>query len=375
MSYQSIDTLQNYLGQTLFSHTSDAKKASGRALGTLVEIITYYLFRSYGFEYDMAIERPLLEYGSSDISHNVEFSLHHVERKHITTVPIKLPLNYKRLLLPLLTDDSSAYRFNNNSLLNRNYLLKNRCKLAESNHTIVLASLVSACENYFEVEVAELQKAPYAMIECKRVGVEEGSKKGPQTIEKAKQGAYVAQKISALQKVRTGDGSYKGIIFIGGNTYIDDYDTIVNRIIYDQKPSLPEGFTLSIGVVSNHGNWFTAENQNKELRVLAGAYDWLLFLTDSGLAEFIETLILNPEDKYIAVQNAFKESYKEGKKINIFTKSQIDFHAHIALSKYFSIHRKDILGWFNVISPKGKTLPTLFDELSRLRNKSERRYR
>lgn len=44
------------------------------------------------------------------------------------------------------------------------------------------------------------------MFECKRVGVEEGMKKGPQTIEKAKQGAYVALKSASLQKVRDKNG-------------------------------------------------------------------------------------------------------------------------------------------------------------------------
>jgi len=39
------------------------------------------------------------------------------------------------------------------------------------------------------------------------------------------------------------------------------------------------------------GNWFTAEDHNKELKVLAAAYDWLLFLTDEGLMKFVEDTI------------------------------------------------------------------------------------
>ena len=57
-----------------------------------------------------------------------------------------------------------------------------------------------------------MQKS-YAIFECKRVGVEEGSKKGPQTIEKAKQGAYVARTASSLQKIRTDSGEKFGIIY------------------------------------------------------------------------------------------------------------------------------------------------------------------
>ncbi len=43
MAYESIDQLQKMLANEVFSHTKDAKKAAGRALGTLVEVITYYL--------------------------------------------------------------------------------------------------------------------------------------------------------------------------------------------------------------------------------------------------------------------------------------------------------------------------------------------
>ena len=43
--------------------------------------------------------------------------------------------------------------------------------------------------------------------------------------------------------------------------------------------------------MSNHGNWFTSGNQNKEMKVLAQSYDWLLFLTDDGLAQFITDLL------------------------------------------------------------------------------------
>ena len=37
-------------------------------------------------------------------------------------------------------------------------------------------------------------------------------KKGPQTIEKAKQVAYVARTVSSLQRVRLRDGRFSGVI-------------------------------------------------------------------------------------------------------------------------------------------------------------------
>ena len=47
MPYPSIDELQKTLSGTVFQHTLDAKKAAGRALGTLIEIITYYLLNEW----------------------------------------------------------------------------------------------------------------------------------------------------------------------------------------------------------------------------------------------------------------------------------------------------------------------------------------
>src|SRR3990172_6682491 len=76
MSYQSVDQLQKVLTEKVFHYAKDSKKAAGRALGTLVEIITFYALKSWGFERDVAIEKPLPEFANDDITHNVEFSLH-----------------------------------------------------------------------------------------------------------------------------------------------------------------------------------------------------------------------------------------------------------------------------------------------------------
>lgn len=81
MPYQSIDQLQKLLGEEVFAHTKDAKKAAGRALGTLVEIITYYLLNEWHFSENIAIERGLAEYGNAEITHNVEFTMHPILQK------------------------------------------------------------------------------------------------------------------------------------------------------------------------------------------------------------------------------------------------------------------------------------------------------
>ena len=133
---------------------------------------------------------------------------------------------------------------------------------------------------------------------------------------------------------------------------------------------------LTIGIVSNHGNWFTSENPNKELKILAQSYDWLLFLTDSGIAEFIEELLLYPAEENIAIQSAFENSYKEdkkknkGKRNNIFTKVRIDSQADAALNGFFQKNMAKIENWINVISPKEGSLAKLKEDLKTLAAKN-----
>src|SRR6267154_1089654 len=93
MAYASVDQLQKVLAKKVFHYAKDSKKTAGRALGTLVEIITFYLLKSWGFEHSMAIERALAEYGNPEITHNVEYSLHAIIRQQRIVVPFKLPIN------------------------------------------------------------------------------------------------------------------------------------------------------------------------------------------------------------------------------------------------------------------------------------------
>ena len=43
MPYPSIDKVQNVLAEEVFGYAKDRKKAAGRALGTFIEIINFYL--------------------------------------------------------------------------------------------------------------------------------------------------------------------------------------------------------------------------------------------------------------------------------------------------------------------------------------------
>lgn len=194
MVYESVDRLQKILSERVFHYTKDAKKASGRALGTLVEIITFYILKSWGFENSVVIERSLAEYGNPDITHNVEYSLHPILRKCELSIAPESSLTPTRLLKAI--DDSlfpvTDFEKSANTLLTKNGIIRNSCVVAKrekpySSH--LMANLLSKSPSGFQVTLLEQYAKPYAMFECKRVGVEEGTKKGPQTIEKAKQGA------------------------------------------------------------------------------------------------------------------------------------------------------------------------------------------
>jgi len=129
-------------------------------------------------------------------------------------------------------------------------------------------------------------------------------------------------------------------------------------------------FTLTVGVVSNHGNWFTSDDHNKELKVLAQSYDWLLFLTDTGLSEFVESLLLKPAKKYQPIREAFVQSYTGKKGGNRFTKVKMALSADLALQDYFSSNLGKVESWFNLVSPAGHSVTELKRELTLLASKN-----
>lgn len=368
MGYESVDKLQNLLADKVFGYTNDRKKAAGRALGTFLEIITYYLIKSWRMDTFAAIERPLPEFANAEITHNVEFTLHGSKkisdaRYQMDDIPISGSSIIKKLNLPAFGAKQKSAM-----LIDRNKVLRNACTLL-SNESKIINAYADTTRNSYSVH--ELCAKPFAMFECKRVGVEEGSKKGPQTIEKAKQGSYVARTVSALQRVRKSDGTLAGFLQKSETDYIvDDYYKLLSKVIASDENTLLENFILTVGVVSNHGNWFTSENPNKELKVLAQSYDWLLFLTDRGISEFITDVLISPKKEYGAVKAAFQRSYSSDKKGNVFTKVRMDCDSDRALCDYFSANLHEIEGWFNVISPQKKSLADLKRELLALSKKN-----
>lgn len=372
MPYESVDALQQALTRDVFHYAKDAKKAAGRALGTLVEIITFYLLKTWGFEKHTAIEKRLPEYANPNITHNVEFSLHPSEEIATLTIDkTKLPLAAKKIRKLLDAPNWTCKDSETNRLLSSSEILRNACKLYEDDTRIIVAYLGKATKTSYWLSVRRLTPHPFVVLECKRVGVQEGTKKGPQTIEKAKQGAYVARSVSSLQRIRMNDGSVYGVLHMeSGELRFEPYEDFLRKIITSDAASLLRDFTMTVGIVSNHGNWFTSDDHNKELSVLAQSYDWLLFLTDAGLSEFVESLLLKPSKQFQPIRDAFIQSYTGRKGKNVFTKVTIALSADIALQKYFSTNLGNIEDWFNVISPAGQSIGELKRELSRLASKN-----
>ncbi len=370
MGYKSIDALQNDLANQVFHNRQDRKKAAGRALGTLVEVVTYYLLCSWDLRNHTVIERRLPEFANSQIVHNVEFSLHPIRSLHeIGLEPYSRPITPAKIRkqLVLLKD----HQLKSNQILSTSGIKRNAAVLLETRDGLFVAHVDQLTESACALSVAELYLEPFAIFECKRVGVEEGMRKGPQTIEKAKQGAYVAKSVSSLQKVRSRNGQIQGIIEErDGNFRMAPYHSMLREVINAASFSEYPGFMLTVGVVSNHGNWFTSDNYNKELLVLAQSYDWLLFLTDHGLHQFIENILINPGPDLQPARKAFLDSYSSKSGKTRFTKVSMDVSADESLRNFFQRHRSEIETWFNVIAPNSASIAALKRDLRSLTSKS-----
>ena len=378
MPVDTVDALQRQLTNNVFGYATDSKKAAGRALGTLVEVVTFYLLKSWGFENSLAIERKLPEYGNPDITHNVEFSLHPSQPyASIWSTEKDIPLTTAKIKRWLKSSGWSADGFKDHDVLSSRRVLRNSSTIHETHNRFITAHLDTSVREPLRFSIHRHHPHPFALVECKRVGVEEGNKRGPQTIEKAKQGAYVARTVSSVQKIRMPNGETYGVMpSRDGKLRYKPYSEMLSDVINSMDNTLLRDFTLTVGIVSNHGNWFTENDQNKELKVLSQSYDWLLFLTDAGLLKFVRTLIINPIKKYQLVKCAFEKSYGKHiattgrtRRINRFTKVTMDLPSHFALQEYFEENKNDVESWFNVIGPNNASISDLKTALATLASK------
>ena len=144
MSYESIDALQNALANDVFHYTRDAKKAAGRALGTLVEIINFYLLKTWGYEQQTAIERRVSEYANPDLTHNVEFTLHPAEALDVIELEESaLPFTAKKILRASRISTPHPSYIKSSQLLSREGVLRNACTIYETPRGFIVAYLGS----------------------------------------------------------------------------------------------------------------------------------------------------------------------------------------------------------------------------------------
>ena len=177
MAYKSVDALQKSLSDSVFSYAKDRKKAAGRALGTLVELVTFYILRAWGLRDHILIERSVPEYGNPAITHNVEFSLHSIVRSEARTIlKPDLPVTVAKLRehFPFEPDSTTDAPRPTNQLITSDELLRNSCVLFETSTGPVVANVDAIDRRELTLTFSELSSTPFAIFECKRVGVEEG---------------------------------------------------------------------------------------------------------------------------------------------------------------------------------------------------------
>lgn len=358
-----IEDLQGRLSREVFARTKSPRKAAGRALGTIVEIMAYYVLLSWGLRDSISIETPIGEYGAPDIRHNVDYSLHPVVERHELAFPQKGAISCRDVQHKLRHLGVEIDGVVPKQVISKNGILKNACRIGNDADYRWIANLHDGA-----VTVTRQRAMPFMAIECKRVGRDSKGNAGPQAIEKAKQGSYVARTVSSLQKIRDGRGNHMEIIYDGANRpTIAPYDSMISRIIKSNDPATLSEFIMSVGIVSDHGNWLTSSRPNKELRVLQQSYDWLLFLTDRGVTCFVEEAIMS--GRYPSVQSAFYSGHTRKNRQNPFTKSNMDYGAHVELLCYFTRNRARVEAWLDVMSPHQRPLDALKLQIKELREK------
>lgn len=141
MAYQSIDELQTLLSQEVFGDRQDSKKAAGRALGTFIETIMFYLLRQWNENDSIAIERPLAEYGHEEITHNVEFTLHPIRVVYPAfVIPIGTPATARKVADKIQLPDT--FTLTSNKVMNKG-IIQNACVIGTDDKSIVILQLIS----------------------------------------------------------------------------------------------------------------------------------------------------------------------------------------------------------------------------------------
>lgn len=161
--YASVDALQNFLAAEVFHHAGSGKKAAGRALGTLVEVITFYLIESWGLRHSLVIEKALAEYGYPEITHNVEYTLHPVLQTSRHRFPIGMASISGNRLRRSIQESSGVEPLQGpaTSLLSGG-ILRNCYVVHRPDGRLVVAHLERKTRDATVVRLATLHDKPYA---------------------------------------------------------------------------------------------------------------------------------------------------------------------------------------------------------------------
>ena len=362
--------VQKQLEETIFYERRDSYKAAGRALGTIQEIIVYFLFEAFELGDRLNLEYPLPEYGRLDIVHNVEFSVHPLISKEAMELtsrvnkglrfPAKLKREYKEFLYSI---KSSVKLLEKNKQFDRETIIINPCYITNisqwKGNNIFIGKFLNEKEGLF----LKCLSQPIAFIECKRVGLEQGTSTGPQTIEKAKQSSYVALRCSKLQKLFTPDGVI-GYLSLDKGYEIDEYDKLWIRILKSKNRNLLKNIIRSIIFISNHINWYVDGKEKKDLHIINQSHDWSIWLKDDAISEFVNEFLLPPG----VIRNTFYNNYVERKKGGtFFTKKRLDKEVYQIFLEFFTEERDNIAAnWLEILNPVGKTFKDLIIEIKEI---------
>ena len=155
MAFESVDALQRTLADTVFQYAADRKKAAGRALGTLVEIITFYALHMWDLRDHIVIERSVPEFANPEILHNVEFSLHPIQDRHNVEIsPLSLPLTAAKIKRHLSFLQETAVK--STQVLSKDAVKRNATVLVESETGPVIANVDTLNDSSCRLTVCEL---------------------------------------------------------------------------------------------------------------------------------------------------------------------------------------------------------------------------
>jgi hypothetical protein len=375
----TVDRVQQRLMKEVFDDRKDIKKTAGRALGVVQEVIIGYLLRHNGLSNRILLETDLPEYrpGSSEpgLTHRVEFTLHQLISTKMAAV--KETKRNGRSGSYLVSKQEAEEGLDGSLKLVSNlglggiYLFSIPFKQKSSiDFSSAGVFHVAECVSDKQCEIRTLSAAPVAYIECKRVGLEEGTATGPQTIEKAKQAAYVALRSSAVQKIRTPKGLYGAFYHnMDKNFKFQPYESVWEEIIRGRL--VVPGAVRSVVFLGNMVNWFPGGVAKKDIKVLVENYDWVIWVEDAALVQFAEDLLF----RKTKVAEAFKRQHSSNRKLGerLFSKQSMWIPAHEELCSYIASNYQTIKKkWFRVLGREKMATDDLFLELDKLATRGAR---